>query len=121
MPYSQQPTASGRIPPRVKPQPPPPPPPPPAPKPGRVATPVQEGSPAATPDPSAAPTAAPAASPAPAQSNPAEPPLVTATVDDDIPIDTAEEPVNSQAPATSKARGVDLAEIDRYLEGLNKL
>jgi hypothetical protein len=124
VPHSQQQTASGRIPVRAKPQPPPPPPPPAAaPKPGRVATPVQEASSAASPASAAPPAAAPAASPAPApaETNPAEPPLLTATLEDEIPIDTADEPVNSQAPATSKARGVDLAEIDRYLEGLNKL
>jgi hypothetical protein len=41
--------------------------------------------------------------------------------DEEIQIQTPGEPVNSPAPQTSKARGVDLAEIDRYLEGLNKL
>jgi hypothetical protein len=49
-------------------------------------------------------------------------PLLEAKVEDaPPPPPRAEEPVNAEAPPASKPRGVDLAEIDRYLEGLNKL
>jgi type II secretory pathway predicted ATPase ExeA len=136
-------------PPRVKPVPPRPPPPP-APKPAQVTRASPAPSPAASlssPPPTGLPPgAAPISSPVPAGLPPGaapspardvglavaaaaadeegdtDDPLLEAKVEDaPPPPPPAEEPVNAEAPPASKPRGVDLAEIDRYLEGLNKL
>jgi type II secretory pathway predicted ATPase ExeA len=141
------PTVAAVPPQRVKPLPPPPPPPP-APKPAPVAprAPAPSGlppgaAPLSSPPPTGLPPGAAALSvpaPAPTAPSPApvdvalavteatppdpEDPLIEAKVEDaPPPPPTEEEPVNPEASPASKPRGVDLAEIDRYLEGLNKL
>jgi type II secretory pathway predicted ATPase ExeA len=131
------PTVAAVPPQRVKPMPPPP---PPKPAPVTPRAPVPTGLPPgaaalSSPPPTGLPPgAAPILPPAPTAPSPPpvekpsaatadpEDPLIEAKVEDaPPPPPNEEEPVNPEAPPASKPRGVDLAEIDRYLEGLNKL
>ncbi len=104
---------------RVKPLPPPPPPPRPPPVAPRIATPEVEATFAPLePDSFLQPVTAVGEAAVQEVAPPPPPPEEDSIVTADVDVAVA---VNPPAPPASKPRGVDLAEIDRYLEGLNKL